>query len=283
MLGTGLGLSAAFCWGISDFLAGRQSRSISVLVVLVGSQTIGLCGLAAMLAITAPGAPSASLLVLAPLAGITGALGLASFYRALAVGSMSLVAPITASGVTVPVLVGVLRGDELGVVTASGVMLAIGGVIFASRAGAEPESIAGERSGLSKRAAGLSITAALSMGVSLTLLGVSAEHGVPWTLVLARCAAVSAGLVTLLVARPAIPRPRMLVPVVVVGVLETLATGVYTLATTKGLLSLTAVAASLYPVVTVLLARGFLHERLNRAQAVGVFAVLLGVVLMAAG
>ena len=84
--------------------------------------------------------------------------------------------------------------------------------------------------------------------------------------------------------RPPLRRVRRDLPVLaLVGVCDVLANVAFALATTKGLVSLVSVAASLYPVMTVLLARAFLREHVHRTQEIGVAAALSGVVLIAAG
>lgn len=277
-----LGLTAALCWGVSDFLAGRQARSMPTLVVLAGSQLVALVAYgAATLVLDAGSGTPGDVLVTASLAGVFGVVGLGCFYRALAIGRMSIVAPVVATGTVVPVLAGVVGGDSLAALSAVGIALAIVGVVLASRATAEQGD--GEPRSAGMSAVLLAIAAAGSIGLALVLLDTAAEDSVLWTLVVARLVSTALAVAALVVMRPQLSlSARGLLPIVAVGALEALANGLFTLATTLGALSLTAVAASLYPVVTVLLARTMLNERLSREQVAGVLTALVGVALMAA-
>src|SRR5215210_7469491 len=108
-----LALSAAVCWGLADFLAGLASRRVSVLAVLLLVEGGGLVVIAAVaLAASPEWFDDTGDALLAAAGGISGVLGLGLFYRALAIGTMSVVAPISASGVALPVVVGVVTGDR---------------------------------------------------------------------------------------------------------------------------------------------------------------------------
>jgi drug/metabolite transporter (DMT)-like permease len=277
-----LGLGASLCWGVSDFLAGQQSRRMSTLVVLAGSQLVALVMYALLAAVVGMPGSAGDVVLVALLAGALSVAGLGCFYHALALGRMGLVAPIVATGTAVPVVAGVLGGERLGALPAAGIVLAIAGVVLASRTTDGDELVPGA-GGSPWHAIGLSIVAAGTIGLALVLIDASAEHGVMSTLLIAKCAGAACALALLGLARPAVPSSaRQLLPVAAVGALEATANSVFTLATTLGALSLTAVAASLYPVITVLLARKLLDERLNHGQVVGVAITLAGVALMAA-
>ncbi len=97
-----LGLTASLAWGTADFLGGLKSRTLNVLAVLVASQTVALILLAAATGIRGDGPPAAGGLALAALAGAGGVLGLAAFYRGLAIGAMAVVAPIGGLGAVLP-------------------------------------------------------------------------------------------------------------------------------------------------------------------------------------
>src|SRR2546423_4446213 len=112
MFAIALGLASSVCWGLADFLGGLQSRRVPVVGVLLISQAAGLVGIVAIVAISGEGAPSAADMLPAALAGAGGAIALSAFYRALAIGTMSIVAPISATGAAVPVIVGVATGDR---------------------------------------------------------------------------------------------------------------------------------------------------------------------------
>lgn len=275
-----LGLGASLCWGVSDFLAGHQARRLPTLVVLAGSQLVALAAYALMALVVGFAGSAAAVMPQALVGGLLGMAGLGAFYRALAVGRMGIVAPIVATGTAVPVVAGVVQGDRLGVLPAVGIALAMAGVALASRM-ADDER--GAPAATSPQAVALALLAAATIGTGLVFLDAAAEHGVMWTLLLARATGAGGALALVLLVRPALPGSAgSLLPVAAVGLLEAAANGIFVLATTLAALSLTAVAASLYPVVTVLLARKLLDERLNREQVAGVAATLAGVALMAA-
>src|SRR5918995_1011540 len=133
MLAAALALASSLSWGFSDFLGGFQSRRHALLAVLMLSQGLAF---ALLLIAVAAGAPTehdtAATLWAAGVGGL-GLLALVAFYRALAIGTMSVVAPISATGVAIPVLVGLLSGERPGVLQIAGMALACAGVVLASR------------------------------------------------------------------------------------------------------------------------------------------------------
>ncbi len=235
---------------------------------------------AAVIVLAAEALPTERTVWLSLLAGLAGALALGAFYRALAVGTMSIVAPISASGVAVPVVAGVVGGDRPSAAQGGGIAIIVSGVMLASREAAEE----GERAAASRQSILLALLAAVSFGIYFTLTDTVAEDSVLWLLLLGRAAAVAV-LVPLLLLRPPAVRPqrRELGALVAIGALDLLATGLYALATTEGLLAVVAVVGALYPVATVLLARFLLSERLRREQQAGVALAFLGVAAVAAG
>src|SRR5918992_1246838 len=123
-------LLASVAWGVADFLGGLKSRSVHVLVVLLLAQVSGVVAIG-LVVVIAGNSPPASVLW-AALAGLFGTLGLASFYRGMAVGSISIVAPIAAVGAVVPVVFGIATGDQVSRAQIAGFALALGGVALAS-------------------------------------------------------------------------------------------------------------------------------------------------------
>ena len=281
MAGLGLALSASLCWGVADFLGGLQARRNALLYVMLVSQGIGLAVLLAGVAASGDGAPRISRLLPAALGGLGGIAGLTAFYRALAIGTMSIVAPIAATGVCVPVVVGIAGGEHPEVVQVVGILAATVGVVLASR---EPNADLGSHRASAARASiVLALVAAVGFGGYLVGLRSSARADVTWALLAARIVEVGAIAIVYAVLRPKRPVGKAsLVPLCVMGVLDLSATGLYALATRHGLLSVVAVAASLYPLVTVTLARTLLGERVRRIQEVGIAAALAGVAMIAA-
>lgn len=289
MLAVALGLGSSLCWGLADFFGGLQSRRRSLVAVLFVSQVIAIALLGLFALLFARGeAPSAAAVGWAALAGTVGCFALAAFYRGLAIGTMSVVAPISATGAAVPVLVGVADGERPGIVQVAGMVLALAGILLASReAPVETETEAQKESGrrASRAAIGLALVAALGFGTFFVGVARASDTAdVTWVILISRSCSlvlITAAAVTM---RPELPRDAAsLWPLAAVGVLDLGANGLYAVATTEGLLSIVAVLASLYPAVTVVLARLVLAERLTRTQGLGVLATLFGVVAISAG
>ena len=281
MLAVALGLSSSLFWGLGDFLGGLQSRRVRVLAVLLVSQASGLAAIAIGIAIARPDAPPLADLWPAAAAGLAGAIALSAVYRALAIGTMSIVAPISATGAAVPVIVGIAGGDRPAALQLAGIVAAVVGVVLASRELDEPhpEGHVPERTSIA-----LALVAALGFGTFFVGMDAGADASVPWALLANRIASVSAVLLVVAAARIPLPgSPRRLAPLVLIGLLDAGANGLYAWGTTEGLVSVVAVLGSLYPVATVLLARLVLGERVRRVQEVGIVAALAGVVLIAAG
>ena len=278
MLGVVLGLGSSLAWGISDFLGGLTTRRASALAVLLVSQPIGLL-LALIVALASGGdALSGGDVAIAAGAGAASALGLGAFYRAMALGSISVVATIGALGIAVPVFVGVARGDSPSALQGLGAIAAFGGAVVVAW---EPDP---EWRRATAASVGLAALAGLGFGVFFLGLDLASPPNPAWTIVCARIGGVSVLLLGAILMRPEFPPQRSLWPaLLVIGFCDVLANSLFAVATNHGLLSLVAVAGSLYSAVTVLLARFVLGERLARPQQAGVVVALGGVALLAAG
>jgi drug/metabolite transporter (DMT)-like permease len=259
-----------------------RSRTLPLAGVALVSQLTGLVIVAVWVLAAGKGPPSIGDLAPAAVAGAAGVVGLGAFYRGLAIGTMSIVAPISAAGAVVPVVVGLAGGDRPSAVQTVGIVMAVLGVILASREVHEDEGRAAD----ARRSVLLALTAAVGFGVFLALVKPAADHSVPWALLTVRAASILLILTVLATVRPPVGAAlsRAAVPsLVAVGALDVFANILYGVATTKGLLSIVSVLGDLYPVTTVLMARAVLRERVRRSQEAGIVAVLAGVALIAAG
>jgi drug/metabolite transporter (DMT)-like permease len=285
LLAVALGLGSSLCWGLADFFGGLQSRKRAMLAVLVVSQCVALLLLLPLALALADEGPSAAAVGWAAMGGSAGVIALAAFYRGLAIGTMSVVAPISATGAAVPVLVGLAEGERPGVLQVAGMAAALVGVILASRESEPAEDLGDAHRQAGRAAVGLAFVAALGFGTFF--VGVdraSATAEVPWVIVISRSCSFVLVLIAALVARPRLPRDAGSIgALAMIGVLDLGANGLFAIATTEGLLSVVAVLGSLYPAVTVILARFVLAERVSRAQQVGVGLTLAGVVAISAG
>ena len=285
MLAVALGLGSSLCWGLADFFGGLQSRKRAMLAVLLVSQCVALLVLLPLALALADEGPSAAAVGWAAMGGSAGVIALAAFYRGLAIGTMSVVAPISATGAAVPVLVGLAEGERPGVLQVAGMAAALAGVILASRESEPAEDLGAAHRQAGRAAVGLAFVAALGFGTFF--VGVdraSATAEVPWVIVISRSCSLVLVLIAALVVRPRLPRDAGSIgALAMIGVLDLGANGLFALATTEGLLSVVAVLGSLYPAVTVVLARFVLAERVSRLQEVGFGQTLLGVVAISAG
>jgi drug/metabolite transporter (DMT)-like permease len=279
VLAVALGLAASLSWGVADFLGGLKSRTLELLTVLVVSQAVGLTLIAALVLARAEPGPDAEHIVYACLSGLAGVCGLAAFYRGLAVGAMAVVAPISGTAATIPVAVGLLSGERPDPLQAVGVALAIGGVVLASRE--RPDEGEGARVAAG---VGLALLSAVGFGSFFVAMDAASEDDLFWAIFFNRATSVSA-----LAAVAVALRPRISVgggdvrALLAIGALDIGANTLFAAASTEGLVSLVAVLASLYPVVTILLARVVLGERVRRAQRAGVVLALAGVAAISAG
>ena len=279
MIGPLLALAASLSWGLGDFLAGLRTRRLPVVTVLVVSQAAGLTTIALVVVFRGVGPPDARFLLFGSLAGMAGTVGLAALYRGLAVGPMSIVAPISGTAAVVPVVAGVVAGERPSAAQAAGIGLAVVGVVLASRAPAGHGSRRHAAQGV-----GLALTAALAFGLLLVALGEASEGDPYWGTLAMRGTSFSLVVLTALVLRPSFTlRERDLPVLLLIGVLDTAGNALFAVATTESLLAVAAVLAQLYPVVTVLLARLVLGERISRGQGLGVVSAFAGVALITAG
>jgi drug/metabolite transporter (DMT)-like permease len=277
-----LALLSSVLWGSADFLGGLVSRRRLAAVVVGLSQAAGLLTILVIaLAVGAFDDPT-GYLPWAVAAGLAGMVGLVCFYAALAAGTMGVVSPIAALGVVVPVVVGLARGERPAALQLVGIAVAIVGVVLAS--GPELQGRAGGRPLV------LAAVAALGFGLALLFIAEGSQSSTIMTLVTMRATSVTVLTVALLVALARGTSRSVLAIgwgdlalVGVVGVGDLLANLAFGAASRRDDVSVVSVLGSLYPVMTVLLARFVLGERLGRAQTWGVAGALAGVVLIATG
>jgi drug/metabolite transporter (DMT)-like permease len=272
-----LALASAVVYGTSDFLGGLASRRTSVFGVVALSQVVGLLALLALLPWLG-GPVDGTDLGWGAAAGAAGACGLVVFFRTLARGVMSVIAPVTAvTAAAVPVVVGLFYGDTVGVWAAVGIGLALVAVVLVSAEG-------GLSALRSARPAALApaLLAGSLFGLFFVLLDRTSTDSGLTPLVAARIASVALVVVLALAGRQAlrVARPALLL-VAVSGIGDMSANALFLLATqADGQLAVTGVLASLYPVSTVVLAQLVLRERLVGAQVAGLLSAVGAVVLI---
>lgn len=273
---------AALFWGVADFGAGLQSRRVPVLVVVAGMLFVGAFAAAVMLVITKAPAIEGRTLLLGVAAATATAVGLTSLYRALAIGPMSVVAPISAAGVIIPVLAGIAMGDQPSAGQGVGIVLAIAGMLSVVALSEDPASASSDH-GARVIAIVLAIVGALGLGVYyLAAEGVEPRQGT-WFLLVGQLSAGLALGVPVLVRRLPMPARSDRIQITALGGLSFGAWAFSTAAVRAGDLSLTATVASLYPLVTVLLAVWLTDESLRHLQVLGLVTAFVGVGLIAGG
>jgi len=272
--------SAAF-YGAADFLGGLASRRANTVIVVAVAQLSGLIALGLVLPFLPPATPTHHDWIWGAAAGVTGGIGVALLYRALAIGSMAIVAPITAvCAVTVPVAASIALGERPGIGTMSGIVLAIIAIVLVSRQHI-PEGDDGADRSVRMRAAGTAFGSGVAIGLFFIALAHTKADAGMWPLVAARGLS-SAMFVALAFAtqRSLLMPARVAATVIVGGVLDVLANVLYLVASRYGPLSVVVTLASLYPASTVLLARFVLGERLSGSQTFGVVCALAAVMLI---
>ena len=276
-----LALLSSVLWGAADFLGGTVSRRRAVGLVVGGGQVVGLAGLLVGAGAVGAFGADTGYVWWAIGAGLAGLVGLVAFYAALAAGTMGVVSPIAALGVIVPVLAGLAQGERPSTPQLVGIAVAIGGVVLAS--GPELAGKAGARP------VALAVVAAVMFGVTLLCIAEGSDDSPLMTLVTMRVASVGvmAAVGAVLWSRGARGWARLdrrdALLIAVLGAGDATANLAFGEASTRGLVSVVGVLGSLYPVVTVLMARSFHAERLARPQVLGVVGALGGVALIAAG
>jgi len=271
-------LSAAF-YGTADFLGGLAARRATALAATVMAQGAGLVLVAVALPLFPAQPPSAAGALWGIAAGLTGGVGVALLYYGLAVGRVSVVAPVTAvCSITVPVLVAIGIGERPGALALGGIGVAIASVALISR----HDDPAGEARG-QDRSLAIALVSGVAIGAFLVCLARAGNASGLWPLLIARAVSTLALAAAARLARVRIAIPRAVLPVAVAcGALDVVANALYLIAVSDGSLGLVATLASLYPASTVLLARVVLGERLRPVQSVGLACAAVAVVLITA-
>jgi drug/metabolite transporter (DMT)-like permease len=279
-------LATSLLWGLADFGGGLLTRRTPALTVVVVSQSIAVAVLGALVAATGAWSEAGPQLWFAVGAGLVGPVAMLAFYKALALGPMGVVSPLGSLGVAVPVGVGLVLGERPGLLQLAGIVVAVAGVVLAGG----PQF---RGAPVQRQAVLLTLLAAFGFGAVMALIAEASTTvtGLFLALFVQRVTNVVAGGAALWVSvrrgSPALPADgfpwRALPALAFVGLADVAANGTYAIAAQHGPVTVAAVLASLYPVVTALAARGFLSERLRAVQAAGAGLALAGSLLLATG
>ncbi|MFF7791753.1 EamA family transporter [Streptomyces sp. NPDC007991] len=279
-------LATSVLWGVADFGGGLLTRRTPALTVVVVSQSIAVVVLGAVVVATGGWSEAGPQLWFAVAAGLAGPVAMLAFYKALALGPMGVVSPLGSIGVAVPVGVGLVLGERPGMLQFFGILVAVAGVCLAG--GPQLRGAPVQR-----QAIALTLLAAFGFGAVMALIAEASTTltGLFLALFVQRVTNVAAGGPALYVsvrrgasALPADGFPWGSLPALAfVGLADVAANGTYAIAAQHGPVTVAAVLASLYPVVTAVAARAVLHERLRAVQAAGSGLALVGTVLLASG
>ncbi|HEV2374854.1 MAG TPA: EamA family transporter [Streptosporangiaceae bacterium] len=276
-------LAAALLYGSADFLGGSAARRADPLVVLAVATPLGALVMLGA-ALVAGGPILLGGLGWAVAGGIVGAFGLIVFYKGLAIGPMSVVAPVSAMVSTLlPVGVALAMGERQHTSVYVGALACVASIVLLSMEGG-PRGPSALRNGTMARAAGYGAVSGLAFGLFFLFLRMAGESGVLWPVTAGRLAgtAVMLGAAAWCGAMPhrLVNRPGVLLAASVAGVVDASANLCYVLATRAGLFGMAVILTSLYPGMTVLLARFVLGERMQPVQRLGLLLAAGGVVLV---
>jgi drug/metabolite transporter (DMT)-like permease len=280
-----LGLAAAVLYGSGDFLGGTATRRAHVLAILTVADTAAVI-VALAAAAMSPGPARPAGLAWGISAGLAGGLGLIVFYIGLATGPMSVVAPVSGLVSTVlPVAVALAEGERPGVGVYAGAVLCLVAIVLASSAG-DTSAVPGPGRPRRDRAIAYGIASGASFGLFFLLIRNAGQSGALWPVAAGRVGELAAVLIAAAVLRRGLlPRGtggRPLLAAAAAGVIDVVANICYVAATRTGMFGLAVMLASLYPGVTVLLARVVLGERLRWVQRAGLALAAIGILLVAA-
>ena len=263
-------------WGVGDFIGGFKTRQLGALSVLLVSQPPTLVLIAVIVIVRGVRVAPGPWIVAGILAGLVGLVGLGAAYRGMAVGVVSVVSTIAATGPVVPLVVGLVLGERPTPLQFGGMALALGGIGLLAF---DRRPVEGGRRFVP--GVGLALVAALAFGLFLVAIRYASRPDPLYGVLATRTGSVAALLVLGAVFRSRVRMSSPDVPALfAVGVLDVGADVFFAFATTLGLLSVVSILSSLYPVATVLLARVVLQERMARLQQGGVVLALAGVGLI---
>ena len=273
-------LASAGIWGVADFFGGVATRRGSVIPVILLSRITGVVLLAVVVMIFRAD-PHLSDLAWGAGAGLVGATGLALLYRALAVGAMATVSPVTAViAASIPVIAGLALGERPSRQAALGVALALIAIALISFESKESDSRGGPRG----RALGIAALAGLGIGAFFVFLSRADPAAGLWPLFASRLASLCLFLAVATALRaPFLPRGAALNPALAAALLDVVGTVLFLLSVYRGPLALVAVLTSLYPASTVILATVVLGERLSLMRVAGLTLSAVAIALIVTG
>jgi uncharacterized membrane protein len=296
-----LALLSAAIYGAADFLGGIAARRAAVAAVVLVGQGTGFLLLAMVVPVLPGAAPLDVDLYWGAAAGVAGGVGVALLYRALAIGTMGIVAPVTAvCAVLIPVVAGLLRGEQLHATAAVGIAVALLAIVLVGQSppvdgaaaggddrttpGGEMPVTCGARAARVPAGLGIALLSGAAIGLFYLCLAETRTEAGMWPLLAARAASTAFFAAMFLAVRSGrhLPGPAARLALAA-GMVDVAANALYLLAARRGALSIVVTLVSLYPASTVLLARLVLHERFSGVQMGGIVLALAAVLLIVGG
>jgi drug/metabolite transporter (DMT)-like permease len=278
-----LAVASAVLYGAADFLGGLAARGAATLVVVIVTQTAGMLLLAGLMPFLPETSPAARDLAWGAAAGVSGSAGVALLYRALAIGTMGVLAPTTAvCAVAITVLAGVLLGERPSTLATAGIVVAIVAIVLVTQhRPAAADSVDSLPRATFPPGLGLALISGVAIGVFFLSLARTDRAAGMWPLLVARFTSLVLFGATVVAARMPFRLPRQVAGVAIAcGVLDMSANALYLIAVRQGPLTAVVTLSSLYPASTVVLAAVVLRERLNLLQMIGVVCALVAVALI---
>jgi drug/metabolite transporter (DMT)-like permease len=270
----GYGLAAVFAWGTSDFLGGYFARKVNVFLFTAVFNLGGLILMGTLAGASHAPLPARNSVLWALAGGVTGGLGVAIFFRALSTGRMGLTAPVAAVlGAAIPALVSVFTEGPPGIVPIAGFAVAATGLWLITRVedGGSPQGV------------GLAVLAGIGFAGFYLCIRQAGSGSVLWFATLTRTGGLLiTGFIVLLLGNFREITASDAALAALTGCIDSLGTMLFVLASQAGRLDEAVVISSLYPAVTVLLARIVLKEQLTRWRFIGLLAALAAVPMIAA-
>jgi drug/metabolite transporter (DMT)-like permease len=274
-----LSLLACCAWGTSEFLGGMKNRSVPLLVILIGMELSGMLLLVIVLLFFAGDVPDLKYILYAMTAGTFGIIGVASIFHGMSIGTIGVVSTIGATSAIIPVLYDLLTGNRLSFCQGAGIVLAIGGVMLLTEG-----KISLNKKKYFTASIGFAIAGAFFFGLYFISIDLASNQDPYWAAFFSRVVTITILGIGIAMKRPTYHFTKSDVStIVVIGLFDACGVVAFNMATTFGLVGIVSVIASLYPMMTIMLARIFLKENMNTFQKIGALGAMAGVALISGG
>ena len=272
-------LLACCAWGTSEFLGGMKNRSVPLLVLLIGMELSGLLVIIIIVFLFAGEVPDLKYILYAITAGTFGIIGVASIFHGMSIGTIGVVSTIGATSTIIPILYDLLTGNRLSFCQGAGIVLAIGGIVLLTEG-----KISLNKKTYLTASAGFAVAGAFFFGLYFIFIDLASNQDPYWAACFSRVATITIIGTGIAIKRPTYHLTKSDVSIIVViGLFDACGVVAFNMATTFGLVGIVSVIASLYPIITIMLARIFLKEKMNTFQKIGVLGAMAGVALISGG